>query len=152
MQTNEPGIKKILRIIRGENGIENLIIIVDDSEVITECMENHFKLAGYSHIRTFSNPLKALQYIREYGCPAFIITDFEMPEMNGIELLNAVASVYPEAAGLIVTGNQSQALEPSQNYPVLLKCTYDFFTTLVNHVRLRIGGVSDADAEHTGPT
>jgi DNA-binding NtrC family response regulator len=118
---------------------------------MTECIESHFKVAGYPHVRTFSNPFKALQYIKEYGCPAFIITDFEMPKMNGIELLDAVTSVHPEAAGLIVTGNQSQALALSRNYPVLLKGTVDFFKALVNHVRLRIGGISDVDEEHAGP-
>jgi DNA-binding NtrC family response regulator len=119
---------------------------------MTECIENHVKLAGYPHVRAFGNPLKALQYIKEHGCPAFIITDLEMPGMSGIELLDAVTSVHPEAAGLIVTGNQSQALALSLNYPVLLKGTVDFFKALVNHVRLRIGGISDADAEHAGPT
>ena len=118
---------------------------------MTECIKDHFKVAGYPHVRTFSNPLKALQYIKEHGCPAFIITDFEMPEMNGIELLDAVTSVHPEAAGLIVTGNRSPALALSLNYPVLLKGAVDFFKALVNHVRLRIGGISDADAKRKGP-
>jgi DNA-binding NtrC family response regulator len=117
-----------------------------------ECIEKHLKVAGYPHVRAFSNPLKALQYIKESGCPAFIITDFEMPEMNGIALLDAVTSVHPGAAGLIVTGNQSQALALSRNYPVLQKGAGDFFKALVNHVRLRIGGISDADAEHAGQT
>jgi CheY-like chemotaxis protein len=109
-------------------------------------------LAGYPNVRAFNNPLKALQYIKEHGCPALIITDFEMPEMNGIELLNAITSIHPDAAGLIVTGNQSQALSLSGNYPVFLKGTGYFFDTLVSHVRLRTGGISGVDAEHTGST
>lgn len=64
------------------------VIIVDDSSAIRALFSGALSELNYQ-IMTFSNPKSALEYIEtnEVDC---ILSDFEMPEMNGLEFCKIV--------------------------------------------------------------
>jgi two-component system KDP operon response regulator KdpE len=64
------------------------ILIVDDERQIVRMLRASLQSSGYE-VLTASNGLEALQQV-ESGRPDLIITDLAMPEMNGLELTQAI--------------------------------------------------------------
>jgi DNA-binding NtrC family response regulator len=54
-------------------------------------------------VSTYQNPKKALKAFKNQPCD-LIITDMKMPEMTGIELLNAVKSIDSDIPVIVITG------------------------------------------------
>lgn len=66
------------------------IVCVDDEELILEIYKSSLEEIGHE-IVTFSNPEKALKYIIENKTSIItIISDYKMPEMNGLELREGI--------------------------------------------------------------
>ena len=71
------------------------IYIVDDSPDIGEMLEVFLSHAGYS-TRVFAEPLKALDALQEAEPkPELLITDFRMPGVNGLELIQRCRAIHP---------------------------------------------------------
>jgi DNA-binding response OmpR family regulator len=64
------------------------IVVIDDEPDILEILRYNLTKAGYN-IKTFNNPVKALDYIERFLCD-MIITDWLMPEMEGIDLCRVI--------------------------------------------------------------
>jgi DNA-binding NtrC family response regulator len=114
---------------------ENAIVIVDDIESMALCVKEFLQAMGYSGIETFGCPGKALDEIRERGCPGIIITDYEMPAMTGAAFLDSVIRRYPQANGIIMTGHSAVPPDVAARFSVIRKNEPDFFGLLIRHVR-----------------
>jgi response regulator RpfG family c-di-GMP phosphodiesterase len=55
-------------------------------------------------IRVFDNPLKAIEAIKAGPEPSVIVSDQRMPGMSGVELLEKVRAIFPDAVRMIITG------------------------------------------------
>jgi len=66
------------------------ILIVDDDPIALEMLDYFLKEAGYL-VERASNGIQAIEKMRHF-CPRIIISDVDMPEMNGIELCRAIRS------------------------------------------------------------
>ena len=82
------------------------IVLVDDESSIREIWGCILSNAGYS-VACFADAASALEAIAE-GCDC-VITDYHMPEMNGVELIRA-ARRLSEAQFILMTGNLSEEL------------------------------------------
>ena len=69
------------------------IIIVDDEVEILEPLESMLTEENF-WVRSFSNPLKALQFLDTQSVDLAIF-DIKMPELNGLELLSRVRAIHP---------------------------------------------------------
>lgn len=76
------------------------LLVVDDDEVLLRAFARTFR-RSYD-IRTVSSGAAALTALAE-GEVDVLITDFSMPVMNGIDLLQAVVARYPGVARLMLT-------------------------------------------------
>ncbi len=65
-----------------------LILVVDDERQITRMLRAALQSSGYE-VAVAQNGLEALERIQEQP-PDLIITDLAMPEMNGVELTQAI--------------------------------------------------------------
>lgn len=86
------------------------IMLVDDEINILHAIRRvlsclpELELEGHSiEIELFSSPLEALRRV-EYVPYDLVITDYRMPEMNGVEFLVKLKSLQPNAMRLILSG------------------------------------------------
>lgn len=77
------------------------ILIVDDEEIIRESLSFVLKKEGF-RVQEAPNGRLALDLVKKDSFD-LVITDLEMPEMKGIELLEQVTHVSPETLVVIIT-------------------------------------------------
>ena len=80
-----------------------LIIAVDDEEIVLSTLKMLLSIEGFENIETFTNPKLALEYIKT-NKPDLILSDFIMPEMNGIEFLSAAKEFCSDTSMILLTG------------------------------------------------
>ncbi len=78
------------------------ILIVDDDRQVQEVLHQIFLSAGYTCLLA-SNGREGVEVFRT-GRPPLTVTDLKMPEMSGIELLQAVRQIDGDAAIIVLTG------------------------------------------------
>lgn len=78
------------------------ILLVDDSPNILKALMRLFKGDGYQ-IFTASSGSEALNVLAKEKID-LIISDYNMPEMSGIELLKTVKIKYPDIIRIMLTG------------------------------------------------
>ena len=79
------------------------IVVVDDEKMVTSAFKALLKVEGYNDAQFFNNPCEAVEYLKE-NKPDLIISDFIMPEMNGLEFLKSAKALYPEVSMILLTG------------------------------------------------
>jgi two-component system response regulator PilR (NtrC family) len=77
------------------------ILVVDDEKIIRESMSFILNKEGYSVVEA-SNGSEAYQKLLE-GTFDLLITDLEMPEMKGIELLDKAMHSSPQTSVVVIT-------------------------------------------------
>ena len=117
-----------------EEQVDWFIAVIDDMESSLQLTEYNLAAAGYHSVVTFKDPKAVLEHIRQGHIPRLIITDFQMPEMNGLELLDTATRLCPSIQGLIVTGCPELVGNTGDRFPVLGKGDKDFFRNLVDQV------------------
>ena len=84
------------------------VLVVDDSRVDQELASSLLEEAG--HKTTLAgNGKEALACVGKEA-PDLILTDLQMPEMNGLELVEAVRAQYPKIPVVLVTANGSEEI------------------------------------------
>ena len=82
---------------------ENLtVLVVDDEEIVLKSIGNYLELETDYRILTFNSPITALTELEKTEVD-LVISDYLMPEMNGIEFLLKVKEKYPLATRIILT-------------------------------------------------
>jgi len=79
------------------------IVIVDDERIITDTLKMLLSLEFSDEIRTFNSPTEALEFIQHNGADV-VLSDFLMPQMNGIEFLTQVKKIAPYTCMIMLTG------------------------------------------------
>lgn len=83
------------------------ILIVDDEQHISFILQNILEDAGYD-TSTADNGISALEVIKK-NKPDLIITDINMPYMDGLALLEIVKNTHPEIKNVVMTGSDNQS-------------------------------------------
>ena len=83
--------------------INNKIIVVDDDNIVLSALKMLLDLHGYENAVYFDDPKKALESI-EKEAPDLILSDFMMPQMNGIEFLGHAKKLCPDISMILLTG------------------------------------------------
>ena len=78
------------------------ILIVDDKKEIRDLLEAVLTLNGYSTIKA-KNGEEALELLREHKVD-LIISDINMPKIDGFTMLPLVKRLYPELPVALMTG------------------------------------------------
>ncbi|MFW6035733.1 MAG: HD domain-containing phosphohydrolase [Halothermotrichaceae bacterium] len=81
------------------------ILIVDDETMITSTLSSLIEMTLDYNVITYNDPLNALKSNKlNNGKIDLIITDFMMPEINGIEFLKKASIKSPESVRILLTG------------------------------------------------
>ncbi len=78
------------------------ILYVDDDKLLTSTFSTLMKVEGFNDVVVFNNPIEAIDYLKKES-PDLIISDFLMPEMNGLEFLREAKKLYPEISMILLT-------------------------------------------------
>lgn len=79
------------------------IVVVDDEKIVTSAFSTLLKVEGFCDTHFFNNPKEALEFLKT-NVPDLVISDFLMPDMNGLEFLSEVKKLYPEVSKILLTG------------------------------------------------
>ena len=82
---------------------EETILIVDDEEMVLTSLSTYLTLETDYTVLTFTSAREALAAIRERDVDV-VVSDFLMPEMDGIAFLAEVRKYRPETPRIILTG------------------------------------------------
>jgi two-component system chemotaxis response regulator CheY len=66
------------------------ILVVDDFPTMRKIVKSVLKQIGYNNISEAEDGQLALEYLRANGNIDFVVSDWNMPNMTGIELLKSV--------------------------------------------------------------
>lgn len=79
------------------------IVVVDDEKIVTSAFKTLLKVEGFQDSHFYNDPKEALEFLQS-NTPDIVISDFLMPDMNGLEFLSKVNKLYPEVSKILLTG------------------------------------------------
>jgi len=82
---------------------KSTVLIVDDEEMVLTSLSSFLNLETSYEVKTFTSANDALTFIKENRID-IVISDYLMPEMDGISFLSKVRDLQPDAPRVILTG------------------------------------------------
>ncbi len=108
------------------------ILIADDDELVCHSLQEMLVFEGYT-VDSALNGLEALDRIN-HACYSLILSDIQMPGLNGLDLLKEVKGKFPDTLILFITGhgNIDGAIE------AIKLGAYDYITKPIDDLRLKL--------------
>lgn len=77
------------------------ILLVDDEPDIRSALRRSMYVPGYT-IHECGDGIEALEYLRSHDVDA-VVSDYNMPRMNGLDLMTQVRILRPEMLRILIT-------------------------------------------------
>ena len=84
--------------------MKDIILFVDDEINILRAIKRIFINSDYE-ILTASSAQQGLTILSQYPFIKVVVTDFQMPNMNGMEFLKIIENTWPSTVRIIMTGS-----------------------------------------------
>jgi len=99
--------------------VKGRLLIIDDDEVFCRLLKRHFE--GDYAVAAFSEPEDAVRHVKENPADV-VLTDLNMPKMDGIEVLQSIKADFPDTDVVVMTAyaNVETAVE------AMKKGAYDY--------------------------
>jgi CheY-like chemotaxis protein len=86
------------------SGSKKLIYVVDDKPALVELAKTVLALDGFV-VEGFDKPADLLAALHKANpIPDLLVTDFDMPEMNGLQLIHQCRCVAPKIKIVVLSG------------------------------------------------
>jgi CheY-like chemotaxis protein len=85
----------------------NHLLIVDDNPIDREMVRGILSQDRNYHVEFASNGLEALEHV-EQSTPLAVVTDLQMPEMDGLQLVRALRRSWPTIPVILLTAHGSE--------------------------------------------
>lgn len=79
------------------------ILLLDDEEMVTTSIKSFLTLETDYEVISFNSPQQAIDFMKQNPVD-LVISDFLMPDMDGIEFLSEVKRMQPQAIRVLLTG------------------------------------------------
>ena len=86
-----------------EKSATPVIVLVDDEDMVVTSIKSFLTLETDYEIQGFTTPAEALAYIENHKVDV-VVSDYLMPDMDGISFLAEVKDLQPEATRILLTG------------------------------------------------
>lgn len=96
------------------------ILLVDDEELVRDATADMLRDLGYD-VLTASSGAEALRMLRGNEQPDMLVTDYLMPDMNGVDLIAEVQQRAPSMRVLLISGYSAIDEGPASLLPRLAK-------------------------------
>jgi PAS domain S-box-containing protein len=130
-------------------GREHILFVEDDIDQL-ETTPRLLESLGYT-VTAVGSPFEALDLVRNgAGRYELVITDYDMPESNGIELAGEISRIAPELPVMLVSG-RTEAWKMSssvQNIRKILSKPYNK-TIIADAIRMVLGQTEISSGKHT---
>lgn len=83
------------------------ILVVDDEKDVLEIIKDRLESYGYE-VETLTDGLQCIEFLKKASAD-LILLDIEMPEMNGIEVLEIVHRDYPDIPVVILSATKTKS-------------------------------------------
>ena len=93
---------------------------MDDEKSYTDLLTQMLAENLNCQVHAFSRPLEALNRLPSLK-PGVIVTDYYMPQLNGLEFIRQAAPLVPEAAFVMITGHNLSSEEDAMARLTVLK-------------------------------
>lgn len=90
-------------MVGGNGRRREVIVIVDDEEMVLASLTSFLALETDYEVVTFARPGAALEYVASHEVD-LVLSDYYMPEMDGITFLGRVRALKPQVPRIILTG------------------------------------------------
>jgi CheY-like chemotaxis protein len=87
------------------------IVLVEDEPSYAELISQLLSRSFDCPVHVFSNPIDAIPALGNLN-PAVIVTDYHMPQLSGVEFIKAASLKVPDAAFLLMSGEDIDEEEP----------------------------------------
>jgi DNA-binding NtrC family response regulator len=86
------------------------VFVVDDNVLLVEFATAVLEAAGYL-VKHFSNPKAALRAMQNANPkPAVLVTDYDMGELNGLDLIHSSHKVHPSLKTVLLSGTVDSSI------------------------------------------
>lgn len=92
-------------------------MIVDDEKSYVDLMAQMIADNLDCKVHAFTRPMDALKHLAEISA-LVVVTDYSMPEMDGVEFIRRASKIVPGAAFIMISGHN---LDPIEHELVRLK-------------------------------
>jgi EAL domain-containing protein (putative c-di-GMP-specific phosphodiesterase class I)/FixJ family two-component response regulator len=93
----------------------DLILIVDDDSFAVKVVSSQLHKLGYSNTQGFTDPFKALDYLRQHkDTVKTIVCDLQMPGLDGIEFIQKIGLEGFAGRVLLVSGEDPRVVRAAQ--------------------------------------
>lgn len=79
------------------------VMLVDDEDYILNALKRTINMYTDWEVETYQDPQEALRRARTTVFDA-VVTDYMMPEVNGLELLQELREIQPDTIRILLTG------------------------------------------------
>lgn len=91
------------------------ILVIDDHTELLDTIARMLNHLGHECV-SCPDPIKALDVIdREQGNIHLIVTDYAMPELSGLEIIDYCAERFPQLPVVLITGHSRKISRISQS-------------------------------------
>jgi DNA-binding NtrC family response regulator len=84
------------------------VVLVDDDKVYADLMIEMIEMSLDCKVHAFTRPLEALKAIQQVD-PSVVVTDYNMPQLNGLEFIRKASPLIPHANFVLITGHDLTA-------------------------------------------
>jgi CheY-like chemotaxis protein len=114
------------------------IFVVDDDPMWSMMLGQMLEDLGYTNISTFSNGTECLENM--HLTPSLVFLDYQMDDMNGLEVLQKIKGQYPNTGVVFCSANETMqvALDALQkgsfDYVLKSKCGLEELSIVINEI------------------
>jgi DNA-binding NtrC family response regulator len=86
------------------------VVIVDDERSYVDLMAQMLAENLECAVHPFTRPKDALKRLPELGATV-VVTDYFMPDMDGVEFIRRASMIVPQAAFIMISGHNLEPIE-----------------------------------------
>jgi DNA-binding NtrC family response regulator len=96
------------------------ILIVDDEALFLSATSRRLSREGYE-VLSAHGPLQALEIIRNNPPIDLVVTDINMPQLRGTDLVREIGEISPQTATILMTGGHIDPADVPDGIPLIRK-------------------------------
>jgi DNA-binding NtrC family response regulator len=96
------------------------LVLVDDEQSYVELLAGMLSDNLSCAVHTFTRPTHALEFLSDQPA-GVVVTDYFMPDMDGVEFIRRASKIVPEASFIMISGHNLEPMEYELERLKLLK-------------------------------